>query len=159
MLFNEHNTNKVVKSHSLFAKVKKGLLNITKNFLRTLHKGFVRKHLEYINQTWKTHRQKHESLVENIQRRATKVTPHLSGSSNKDVFKIVNIPTPEFRRCRRRMIEVLKLSRGSMIQRLLKFFYRVNEKDTTENPCKLKGEDSKIVLWKISPYLLPTQML
>ena len=92
------------KANNLDAVIRKRLLKITENCLRTLYKGLIKRHLKYANQTWNPHLTKYKILIENIQRRATKRMPHLSGLSYSDGLKILNLPTLEFRRRRGRKI-------------------------------------------------------
>ena len=40
-----------------------------------LFKELVRPHLEYANQVWSPHLQKHKNAIENVQRQATKLVP------------------------------------------------------------------------------------
>ena len=54
----------------------------------------------------------------------------------------------EFTRQRGRLIEVLKIVKGRYNPADIEDFFVVNGRDTRENPCKLKGKDSKIALQK-----------
>ena len=100
------------QANSRVAKFKKRLLNISKDILSTPYKALVGRHLEYANQTWNPHLKKYKVLIANIQRRATKLIPLLSGLSFSDGLKILNLPTLEFKKRRGNMIEIFKIVKG-----------------------------------------------
>ncbi len=65
-----------------------------------LFKALVRPHLEYANQVWAPHLQKHKVVIENVQRHATKVVPGLFDLSYKERLKLLNLPSLAYRRIR-----------------------------------------------------------
>ena len=65
MSFYEHIASKLEKANRLVAILKKRFLNINKDLLRTLHKAIVRRRLEYANQIWSPHLEKHKILFDN----------------------------------------------------------------------------------------------
>ena len=81
-------------------------------------------------------------------RRATKLIPYLIGLSYSDRRKILNLPTLEFRRRRRRMTEVFKIFKALFDPAVTEDTFCVHERDTRENPYKVKGKDSKSALQK-----------
>ena len=73
--FKDHIAQKVMKVDSLFAINNEALSNIAKQSLRTFYRTLARPNQENAQQTWKTHLKKYKILIENIQRRATKLIP------------------------------------------------------------------------------------
>ena len=55
---------------------------------RWLYKAVVRPHLEYANAVWCPLRKKEITMIENVQRRATKMVPGLKDRSYVDRLKI-----------------------------------------------------------------------
>ena len=69
----------------------------------------VRPHLEYANQVWAPILKKHETTIENVQRRATKQIPGLGDMSYEQRLRELNLPTLKYRRARGDMIEMFKI--------------------------------------------------
>ena len=79
---------------------------------RTLYTAIVRPHLEYANQMWCSYLVNDIKLLENVQRRATRLVPELKGLQYTDRLKRLNLPTLAYRRSRGDMIETFKILRG-----------------------------------------------
>ena len=79
-----------------------------------LYVRLVRPHLEYVNPVWNPYLKKHIDMIENIQRRATKlpVIPGLSDLSYEDRLRRLKLPSLSYRRSRGDMIEVYKIMSG-----------------------------------------------
>ena len=73
---------------------------------------------------------KYKNLIENIQRRATKLIPHIGRLSYSDRLKILNLPTLECRRRHGRIIEVFEIVKGLYDPAVSEDFSRLNERDT-----------------------------
>ena len=70
----------------------------------------VRPHLEYGAPIWNPHTKKQITLVENVQRRATKQIAGMKHLSYKERLQKLTLPTLCYRRYRGDMIEMYKLS-------------------------------------------------
>ena len=66
-----HIAGKIKKANSMLSIIKKCFMKLNCRSLSVLIKKLVRPHLEYCNQAWHPHFQKHRSNLENAQRRAT----------------------------------------------------------------------------------------
>ena len=77
-----------------------------------IFKGLVRPHLEYAAPVWSPHLIKYKDILENVQRRATKMVPGLSEKSYPERLKHLKLPTLTYRRTRGDMIQVYKLMNG-----------------------------------------------
>ena len=77
-----------------------------------LYMALIRPHLEYANQVWAPHLAKHITLIENVQRRATKLVPGLADLEYEDRLRKLNLPTLAYRRLRGDLIEVFKIMTG-----------------------------------------------
>ncbi len=73
-----------------------------------LYKSLVRPYLEYANDVWSPRLNRNIHALEAIQRRATKLIPHLSHLWYEDRLKRLKLPSLVYRRNRNDMIQVFK---------------------------------------------------
>ena len=76
---------------------------------KLLYKGMVRPQLEYGAPIWSPHLIKYKELIENVQRRATKLIPGFYDLPYPERIKKLEIPTLAYRRVRGDMIQVYKI--------------------------------------------------
>ena len=82
--FDKHITEKVNKANSIIGVIRRTFEYLDLKTFRMLYVSLVRPHLEYANPGWSSHLKKHIDMIENIQRRATKLIPGLSDLSYED---------------------------------------------------------------------------
>lgn len=118
---------KVVKqANRTLGMIKRSFTYLNQQTVVILYKSLVRPHLEYCVQAWRPHLQKDINLLENVQRRATKLIPNLKEKSYQDRLKILKLTTLENRRIRGDLIEVFKLLKGFTDVDFNKFFQLSN---------------------------------
>ena len=142
--FHEHISKKTKTASGTLAIIKKCFLNINADILKTLYKTLVRPHLEYANQSWKPYLKKHILMIENVQRRATRLVPGYGNLSYEDRLRALNIPTLEYRRRRGRMIEVFKILNECYDRKATEGLFELNERETRGNPYQLKTKKPRL---------------
>ena len=80
-----------------------------KSLFVTLYKSLIRSHLDYGNLIYFPHTKKCKQILENAQRRATRVVPELRGLSYQERLRALNLPTLDYRRNRFDLIQVFKI--------------------------------------------------
>ncbi len=74
-----------------------------------LYKSLVRPHLEYGSQAWSVIYKKECILIENVQRRATKIVKNISNKTYTQRLKVLGLPSLQYRRARADMVETFKI--------------------------------------------------
>ena len=74
-----------------------------------ISKSLVRPHLEYCTPVWSPMFKKDSIVLENVQRRATRLVNSLSGLTYENRLRALGIPTLEYRRLRADVVEVYKI--------------------------------------------------
>ena len=110
--FEEHIYSKVNKANGLVGMLRRSFEYLDKEMFRQLFIAIVRPHLEYGAPIWNPHTKKMINVIENVQRRASRMIPGLGKLSYKDRLKAIKLPTLQYRRYRGDMIETYKLTHG-----------------------------------------------
>jgi hypothetical protein len=79
---------------------------------RTLFTTYVRPHLEYCSAAWSPYFEEDIRMLEAVQRRATKLVPHLKPLKYNERLNAIGIPTLEQRRRRGDLIQNFKIYHG-----------------------------------------------
>ena len=95
------------------ANIVMGLIRRSFSFLdyklfKKLYTTFVRPHLEYAQAVWAPHLKKHVKMLENVQKRATKLVDNLNDLEYSERLRKLDLPTLAYRRARGDMIELFK---------------------------------------------------
>ena len=90
--FDMHIAEKVDKASSVVGAIRRSFEYLDKDTFKKLYTVLVRPHLEYANAVFNPYKKKNITIVENVQRRATKMVPGLGDKSYEDTqgFKISN---------------------------------------------------------------------
>ena len=78
----------------------------------SIYKSVVRAHLEYASSVWSPMFKKDTILIENVQRRATRLVNCLKYLSYEGRLKTLGLPSLEYRRERSDMIQIYKIMHG-----------------------------------------------
>ena len=108
--FEDHIHDKVNKANALAGMIRRNFEYLDEEMFKMLFVAIVRPHLEYGASIWNPDSKYLTNLIENVQRRATRMLPGMRDLSYKERLKRINLPTLEYRRYRGEMIEMFKLS-------------------------------------------------
>ncbi len=107
--FDTHIRVKVNKANRVLGAIRRSFSFLNKeNFLK-LYISLVRPHLEYGNPIWYPRYVKDIIIIENVQRRASKMIPDIKDKPYTERFKYLNLPTLAYRRLRGDMVETYKI--------------------------------------------------
>jgi len=112
LTFEQHISTKVNKANQMMGLVRRSFKHLDPENFRWLFKAIVRPHLEYANTVWSPLRKKDITMIENVQRRATKMLPGLKDLSYPERLRKIGLPTLAYRRQRGDAIETYKIVRG-----------------------------------------------
>ena len=88
--------------------VRRSYTFLDKDTLLKLFKSLVRPHLEYAHSVWPVTYKKDMTLIENVQRRATRMVPELKGLEYEERLCALKLPSMAYRRIRGDVIEAYK---------------------------------------------------
>ena len=106
--FEEHIAAKVKKANSIMGLIRRSFSHLGPSLFTKLYTTFVRPHLEYGQAVWSPHLKRNINLIENVQRRSTKLVDGFWNLSPKERLERLNLPTLEFRRNLNDMVEIYK---------------------------------------------------
>jgi len=75
--FEQHTNEKINKANSIMGLIRRTFTCLDEEIFLLLCKALVRPHLEYANAIWSLNKIKDITVIENVQRRATKLIPSL----------------------------------------------------------------------------------
>jgi hypothetical protein len=108
--FSQHIEKKVSKANSILGMIRRSYMD--GSMMIQLFKGLIRPFLEYGNIIWSPALKKDATLIENVQRRATKMIPELRDMEYEDRLRALNLHSLTYRRLRGDLIETYKLTHG-----------------------------------------------
>ena len=110
--FSNHVGKIAAKANSILGRIRRTFTYLDVDNVRMLYTSLVRPHLEYAVQSWAPYLKKDIELLEQVQRRATRLVPHLNDVPYAERLKALNLTTLEDRRIRGDAIETYKLLNG-----------------------------------------------
>ena len=113
-----------------------------------LYKALVRPHLEYGQSVWSPHLVRQSVLIENVQRRASKLVKKLSNLSYDERLRSLKLPSLKYRRLRGDLITVYNIIKQDNVDDSI--LTLSNTKVTRGHDLKLYKENSKTNFRKFS---------
>jgi hypothetical protein len=124
LTFDEHINAKVNKANSVMGVIRRTFEYLNETTFLMLYKALVRPHLEYANQVWAPMYKRQEEVLENVQRRGTKLIPGYHDLSYKERLQKLNLPTLRYRRIRGDMIEMYKILTNKYDEKVTDFIQK-----------------------------------
>ena len=140
--FDSHIGTKVNKANSILGAIRRGFAYLDKETMLRLYTSLVRPHLEYANPVWNPRYMKDITMVENVQRRATKMIPEIRDLPYEERFKFLKLPTLAYRRIRGDMVETYKILNNKYDEKLGNFLPL--HRDQVEHPERIRGHSKKL---------------
>ena len=106
--FEEHIAAKVNKANSIIGVIRRSFHYLGEDLFKTLYTTFVRPHLEYAEAVWAPFLKKNINMIENVQRRATKLVDGFWNLSPEERLVRLELPALQFRRRKNDMVEIYK---------------------------------------------------
>ena len=102
------------RANRVLGLIKRNFNNFSKDIVLNLYKQLVRPHLDYAAQAWSPFYEKDKFLLEQVQRRATRLIPEVRNLPYQNRLNHLGLTTLELRRVRGDMLQVYKfLSDGN----------------------------------------------
>jgi len=92
--------------------VKRNFRRLDTGSFNVIYKEYIRPHLEFCIQAWSPFLAKDKLVLENVQRRATKLVCGLKNKSYEERLRVLGLTTLETRRLRGDLIETYKILHG-----------------------------------------------
>ena len=97
----EMHINKIVnKANSLVELIKRNFAFMNKYLFLRIYKTVIRPHLDYGNNIYYPFLKKNIRILENVQRRATKIVPEIRTLPYEERLNFLKLPTLDYRRKR-----------------------------------------------------------
>ena len=109
LTFDKHINNIVTKANQTLGIIKRNFQFMDKDIFLKLYKALVRPILEYGQSVWHPHLIRQHNLIENVQRRATKMVKNISHLSYYERLVYLGLPSLNYRRLRGDMIQVYNI--------------------------------------------------
>ena len=107
--FHDYTTQVTTKANRVLGLIKKWFEYLDSNMLTQLFSTLVRPILEYNNIIWGPHYIVDKRKVEKVQRRATRLFPHLHDKSYAERLTLLSLPSLQYRRLRGDLIFLYKV--------------------------------------------------
>ena len=107
--FQQHISIQVKKANQKLGIIYRSFSHMDKEMFLVLYKSLVRPHLEYGSTVWSVICKKDAIIIENVQRRATKMLPSIQNLSYTERLRYLGLPTLQYRRIRADLVEVYKI--------------------------------------------------
>ena len=108
LTFSEHISAKVRTANSIVGLIRRAFAYLDKKSFKKLYTAFVRPHLEYAQSVWSPYSKKYIDIIENVQKRATKLVDGMVNMTYQERLEEIKLPSLAYRRKRGDMIEIYK---------------------------------------------------
>ena len=123
------------KSNSILGLIRQSFDYIDKEIFKTSFKSLVRPHLEYGNIIWASYYKRDITVIENVQRRGSKLVHELKGLQYEERIKCLGLSSLIYRGFRGDMVETYKH---------ISEYYDAKPMMKIDTHRKTKGHEAKI---------------
>ena len=120
--FDQHINTVINKANKVLGLIKRNFKCMNKFTLITLYKSLVRPILEYGQPVWAPFLKRQTKLIENVQRRATKLISDIKHLPYEDRLADLQLPSLKYRRLRGDLIQTFNIISKGNDQEISKFF-------------------------------------
>ena len=99
-------------ANKVLGLIKRSVFHLDRDLLLKLYKSLVRPIIDYGNVIWFPYTKKNKKLIENVQRRVTRMVPELKELSYTERLTKLNLFSLDYRRKRGDMIQLFKILNG-----------------------------------------------
>ena len=128
LIFDKHISNKINKANGSVGLIRRSFIHLDEESFLRLYKALVRPHLEYANPVWAPRFKRQAEVIENVQRRATKLIPGFNDLTYEERIRKLKLPILKYRRLRGDLIKNIKDSKKEVRPRCMPESYTLEEK-------------------------------
>ena len=149
--FEDHMQIQVNKANKIVGLIRRSFVHLDNRTFSLLFKALVRPLIEYASSVWSPYKKKDIEIIENVQRRATRMLPQLKDLNYEERLRKLKLPTLKYRRMRGDMIETFKILTGIYDKRVASDMFKISETHITRgNAMKLCKDRSNKDIRKYS---------
>jgi len=138
LTFSSHCEQKANKANKILGLIRRSYVHLDATTVKCLYTSLVRPHLEYGHAAWCPVYKKDSELLENTQRRATKLVPALKDLSYTERLERLDLPSLYYRRARGDVIEAYKHMHNKYT--VDANYIKLDESNTRGHKYKIKKE-------------------
>ena len=132
------------RANRMLGMIKRNFCHLSKDVVLGLYKQLVRPHLEYAIQAWNPYLEKDKFLLEQVQRRATRLIPSLRHLPYESRLRSLGLTTLQLRRVSGDMIQVFKFLTDSDSLGSCSYLGKVSSSRTRGHDWKLAKGFSRL---------------
>ena len=125
--FEDHISQIVKKANSLVGITRRTFDYIDKNVFKAIFTSIIRPILEYAAPVWNPKKKFLIDIIENVQRRATRLINGLTEKNYNERLSFLKLPSLQYRRYRGDMIEMYKMTHGIYDEDVLTDFLKYSK--------------------------------
>ena len=144
LTFTQHTNTIINKANQILGLIRRSFVNLDKSTFKHLFCSLVRPHLEYCSVIYSPRFIKDRKLIENVQRRATKLINGLYDLSYSDRLRLLELPSMKYRLERADLIECYKILNLYYDLPATSILTRTNQSTTRGHEFKLAKEASRL---------------
>ena len=129
---------KVNKASQIMGIIRRTAVYLNRHNFNLLYTSLVRPHLEYGNVVWSPFLKSDISLIENVQRRASRYVPDINKLEYQERLEALNLHTLQYRRFRADMIKTYKITHGHFEDNCVKHLFEMKSANTRGHEYAIK---------------------